>query len=450
MAYAEKVYKVKNGKKTSQFTWRCKYKAPPGHQPPWLTESGFPTKKLAEDWGAEQEAAIRVGAWIDPVKLGTPFGTWVEIWKKANRRRPRTQSSRAYLLEKLLLPKWEYSALKDVNNVFAVQAWATEVSKPHGPHDPDTVAQARSLLSSILSGAEDAGYIHTNKLFGRRILAGVDHVDDGEEEVWAQPEEAQMLYQRLGGVQGLMVLTDCYLGLRWGELAGVHRDNFLLKRIDKVDGKPLVRHVIRVDPKVGSLHEDPIELDEEGLAAWHAAEDARLEECRAKGWKANRRKTPKSRLEVYLGPPKNKYSAREVDVPEFLARLLDQHIETWPHAHPFTTPSGTWWLRGNFGRELRPAADGREAIPRKRGYAGREGWEPILPGFTMRGARHTADTWMKEDRVDRALRFASLGWVPKDIEGTYEHITPEMRRQRLDALTARWRRGRRVTLRSVA
>lgn len=179
---------------------------------------------------------------------------------------------------------------------------------------------------------------------------------------------------------------------------------------------------------------------------------------RTRGWRgAGRRggrrtggRRPESRLEVYLGPPKNKYSAREVDVPEFLARMFGAHIVNWPYDHPFTTPSGSWWLRGNFSRELRPVADGREAIPRKRGYAGREGWEPILTGFTMRGARHTADTWMKEDRVDRALRFASLGWVPKDIEGTYEHITPEMRRQRLDALTARWRRGRRVTLRSVA
>ncbi|MFE0348423.1 hypothetical protein [Streptomyces griseoluteus] len=40
--------------------------------------------------------------------------------------------------------------------------------------------------------------------------------------------------------------------------------------------------------------------------------------------------------------------------------------------------------------------------------------------------------------------------MPKDIEGTYEHVTAEMHRHRLDALTARWRRGRRVTLRSVA
>lgn len=65
-----------------------------------------------------------------------------------------------------------------------------------------------------------------------------------------------------------------------------------------------MRHVIRIDPKVGALHEDTIELDEEGLAAWQAAEDARLEMCRAKGWKANRRKPPKPRLDVYLGPPK--------------------------------------------------------------------------------------------------------------------------------------------------
>lgn len=71
-------------------------------------------------------------------------------------------------------------------------------------------------------------------------------------------------------------------------------------------------------------------------------------------------------------------------MPEFLARLLDQHVEAWPHEHPFTTPSGTFWLRGDFGRELRPVADGREAIPRERGYAGREGWDPIRPRFTMR------------------------------------------------------------------
>ncbi|KMS78159.1 hypothetical protein ACZ91_63650 [Streptomyces regensis] len=294
-----------------------------------------------------------------------------------------------------------------------------------------------------LTGAEDAGYIAANKLYGRKIAIGsqAQASSAAEEEVWAQPEDAYSLYRRLGGVHGLMVLTDCYIGLRWGELTGVHRDNCLLKRVDRVGGRQFTRHVLRVDPLVGALHEDEFELDDDGLAEWHRAEDARLAECREKGWKAVRRRTPKAVVKLYLGPPKNKYSAREVDIPAFLVKLLDAHLSEWPHDHPFTTPSGDWWRRGNFGRVLRPAADGREAIPQKRGFAGREEWAPILRRFTIRGARHTHDTWMKEDRVDRSLRFATMGWVPKDIEGVYEHVTPEMRRHRLDALEARWRRG---------
>lgn len=445
MAYAEKVYKVKDGKQTRKYTWRCRYKRPDGT---WGSEPGFPTRKTAEEWGEQQEAAIRSGMWIAPEKLQTPFGEWVKIWKTANQKRPRTQSSRAYLLDKLLLPEWEHTPLTEVNNVFAVQSWAMRTARPRGKHDPDTVAQARSLLSTILSGAEDAGYIPANKLYGRRILVGGDHHEE-DEEVWAQPDEIYRIYRRLDGVHALMPLADCYLGLRWGELAGLHRDNCLLKREDRIDGKPFVRHVVRVDPRVGSLHEDTFELDAEGLQQWHRAEDARLEECRAKGWATNRRKPPRNVVKLYLGPPKNKYSAREVDVPEFLVRLLAEHIEAWPHEHPFSTPGGQFWRRGNFTRaQLRPAADGREEIPRKKGFAGREGWEPILPGFTMRGARHTHDTWMKDDGVDRALRFLTMGWVPKDIEGTYEHVTPEMRRHRLRCLEARWERGQRVASQS--
>ncbi|MFD9905595.1 hypothetical protein [Streptomyces sp. NPDC059063] len=444
MAYAEKVYKVRNGRKTKQFTWRACYKKPDGSKG---TQPGFPTKKLAEDWGNQQEAAIRAGAWIDPAKALTKFGEWVDIWKQANQPRPGTVRRRRYLLDHILLPEFEYSPLVEVNNVFTVKEWAARAAKPEGRHDPSTISQARSLLSTILSGAEDAAYIAANKLYGRRIIVGADHHDD-EEEVWAQPHEAYQLYERLGGVHGLMVITDCYLGPRWGELTGLHRDNCLLKRVDKIDGKLFVRHVLRIDSKVGSLHEDEFELDADTRVAWHAAEDARLAACLEKGWKANRRKEPKAVVKTYLGPPKNKYSAREVDVPPFLVRKIADHIESWPFEYPFSTPGGQFWRRGNFGRVLRPAADGRDAIERKRGFKGREEWKPILQDFTMRGARHTADTWMKEDGVDRALRFLTMGWVPKDIEGTYEHVTPEMRRHRLDCLEARWKRGRLVAKRA--
>ncbi|GAA2227310.1 hypothetical protein GCM10010430_03360 [Kitasatospora cystarginea] len=193
---------------------------------------------------------------------------------------------------------------------------------------------------------------------------------------------------------------------------------------------------------MGALHEIESELTDDEIEVWRQREAARIERALQAGKTSRARKAPKHRIELFLDPPKNRTSAREVDVPPFLVRKLTQHLKTWEHEYAFFTPGGQWWRRGNFTRQqLRPAADGRLALPASRGHAPREAWEPILPGFTMRGARHTHDTWMKEDRVDRALRFSTMGWAVADIEGTYEHVTPQMGQDRLAALQARWERA---------
>lgn len=444
MAYGEKRGKGKH-------PWRARYKRPDGTLG---SEPGFRTKKAAEDWGEEQEAAIRRGRWQDPEKARTLFGEFAPVWMAAQKVAPATIIKRQRLLTRHLLPAFETTPLCQIN-VFTARAWGNKQTCSQ-----TTVNHALTLLSMILTGAADAGYLLANPMYGRRRQSdrvvhdvsqehgSVEHDSGDEEEIWAQPEQAFQLYRRLGGVEGLMVLSACYTGLRWGELAGLHRSNVLLKRQDALDGKPFERTVLRIDPKVGALHEVEFPLDGDDLVTWRAAEDARLAECRAKGWKANRRKEPKGQVRLYLGPPKNRTSAREVDLPPFLVGLWEKHLADWPHEYVFATPGGQWWRRGNFGRVLRPAADGRDAIPKKRGFAGREEWVPVLPGFTMRGARHTHDTWMKEDRVDRALRFKVQGWaVTGDIEGVYEHVTPQMRKERLDALEERYLRGRRAALR---
>lgn len=440
MAYAEK-------RGTGKTPWRARYKRPDGTLG---SEPGFRTKKAAEDWGEDQEAAIRAGRWQDPEKARTPLRDFAPLWMAAQKVAPATVIKRQRLLTRHLLPAFGDVKLYEIN-IFTARAWGNKQTC-----SPTTVNHALTLLSMILTGAADAGYLLANPMYGRRRQTdraehdvtqqqgSVAH-EEPDEEVWAQPEDAYRLYRRLGGVEGLMVLSACYTGLRWGELAGLHRSNALLTRKDELDGKPFERTVLRVDPKVGSLHEVEFALSPEERAAWHEQEDRRLEECQAKGWKANRRKEPKGQVRLYLGPPKNRTSAREVDLPPFLVELWRQHLDSWPHEYAFSTNSGQWWRRGNYSRVLRPAADGRKSIGVKRGFAGRSEWKAILPGFTMRGARHTADTWMKEDRVDRALRFKMQGWaVTGDIEGVYEHVTPQMRKERLDALQARWERGVRL------
>lgn len=438
MAYAEK-------RGSGKTPWRARYKRPDGTLG---SEPGFRTKKAAEDWGEDQEAAIRAGRWQDPEKARTPLKEFVPTWMAAQKVAPATVIKRQRLLSRHLLPAFGDTKLCEIN-IFTARAWGNKQTCA-----PTTVSHALTLLSMILTGAADAGYLLANPMYGRRRQTdrdvhdvtqqqgSVNHDDEETEEVWAQPEEAFRIFERLGGVQGLMVLSACYTGLRWGELTGLHRDNVLLKRHDELDGKPFERTVLRVDPKVGSLHEVEFALNSDELDAWHKAEDERLAACLEKGWKANRRKEPKGQIRLYLGPPKNKTSKREVDLPPFLVDLWKQHLKEWPHEYVFTTPGGQWWRRANFTRVLRPAADGRKAIETKRGFAGRAEWKPLLPGFTMRGARHTHDTWMKEDRVDRALRFKTQGWaVTGDIEGVYEHVTPLMRKERLDALENRWKRS---------
>jgi len=417
-------------------SWRVRYKMPNGT---WGSESGFPTKSAALKRGHDLEADIRHGRYVDPRRAQTPFGEWAAIWMDAQKVAPNTVAKRRRLLSALLLPEWEYTPLCDIN-LFTAKAWAGRQKHARG-----TVDQALTLLSMILTGAVDAGYILGNPLFKRSRQTGrtVDYHQKAE-EVWAQPADALAIADRLGGVHGLMVLTACFTGLRWGELAGVHRSNCLLLRSDRLDGKAFVRHVLRVDPAVGSLHEVEFQLSPEELEEWRRQEAARVAAAAEAGKVPRPRREPVHQVKLFLDRPKTHTSAREVDLPPFLVDLLGAHLATWKHEYPFSTPGGQFWRRGNFIRQaLRPAADGREAIARKVGTAGREAWAPILPGFTMRGARHTHDTWLKENRVDRALRFERMGWAVQDIEGTYEHVTPLMRREMLDALQDRWERARR-------
>lgn len=437
MAYAER-------RGTGKTPWRARYKLPNGKLG---TEPGFRTKKLAEAWGEDQEAAIRSGRWQDPRKARTPFGEWADEWMAAQHVAPNTVIKRGQLLRTHLLPEWEHTPICEIN-LFTAKSWAARQTCAQV-----TVGHALTLLSMILTGAADAGYLLANPLYQRRRQAARTSHDATrhrkEESVWAQPEHAHALYQRLGGVAGLMVLSAAWTGLRWGELTGLHRDNALLEREDRLGGKLVRRRVLRIDPVKGSLHEVLYELTDEELEAWRDREAERLAAAAAKGRTPRARKEPRTRAELYLGPPKNDTSAREVDLPLFLADLWEAHLEAWPHEYVFTTPKdGRFWRRSNFSRQqLRPGADGRPARAASKGHAPLGAWEPILPGVTMRGMRHSHSTWMKEDRIDRALRFETMGWAVADIEGVYEHVTPQMRQERLDGLEARWKRARRSRFR---
>ncbi|MEU0634506.1 hypothetical protein [Streptomyces sp. NPDC005989] len=405
MAYAEKVYKVRNGQKTKQFTWRACYKKPDGKTG---TRPGFPTARLAKEWGAQQEAAIRVGGWTDPTLGLKKFGEFTREWLAVQNPRGRTTMNRHERLEQHILPRWGHTPLVAIT-WFDVEAWARTLTCARS-----TTMDSVGLMARIMNGAVDARHLPANPLAGRRLtgLPPDPAPQLADEESWATPEVVLQLSRRLGPWLGMHTLTAAFTGLRWGELVGLHRDNTLIERRQRHDGGTFSCPTLRIDPKIGNLAEYYTRTDE-----------------------------GKRQAVRVLEPPKNPQSARMVDVPPFLASLLEAHLTASTFEYTFCTVTGKWWWRSEWFRYIRPAADGREARPSARGTAVKEEWPPIMPGLTMRLLRHTHDTWQEQIGVRTVLGYEQMGHRYPGIKGTYRHPTPAMRQERLDALQGLYERA---------
>ncbi|MFD0429469.1 hypothetical protein ACFQ60_22600 [Streptomyces zhihengii] len=289
------------------------------------------------------------------------------------------------------------------------------------PCDDVTRGHIVSLLSTIITAAVDSKKVDVNPIYGRRRtkpaveLVPAPGTRAGnkaararrKQSVWTgdgvRPEDVFLLAERLGPANGAHVLTVAFTGLRWGESLGLHRDNALRRRRQ---------------PWGAGVFECPMISVVEEIAEYEQRDD----EGRKLG------------TFIGLEPTKTDGETRDVDVPLSLARLLERHLWDWPHERTFCTPSGKPWRRGNWGRTLRPAADGRDERERRQGVSHREAWEPICPGVDMRALRHLHDTLQAEIDVAEPLAFEAMGHRRPGIKRVYQHVTPEMRQHRLDGL----------------
>lgn len=417
MAYAEKRVSTAKGSK-GKVTWRARYKKPDGTLG---SEPGFPTKKTAEDWGDEQEAAIRAGRWIDPDLMRKPFGQFAREFMKARNPRGNTVNTRWRMLENVILPTWEHVSLIAIN-WFDVEAWANA----HPAHETE-VDHSVSLMSTILTAAVDRKHLLVNPLYGRRRSVATGNtaakakksasIAKQKEKRAATPEIVLQVAERLGPARGMHVLTTAFSGLRWGEGCGLHRDNTLLFREERYGAGIWRCPVIRIDPDIGELAEYE-ERDEDGN---------------------------KLGTVLRLEPPKTEYSVRDIDLPPFLAILLRHHLADWPWPYVFSPDSkGTFWRRSNWSKVMRPAVNGRPPVERRQGTAGKEAWTPLMPGLSMDILRHTHDSWQDEIGVRPALAYEQAGHRRPGIKAVYQHPTVPMRVERLAGLQEIFERGMRT------
>lgn len=393
MAFAEK-----RGK-----GWRGRYRRPDGS---YGSTAGHPTKKRALAAAEDEESRIRHNTWIDPRVGEISFEEFAEEWFASIRPRlaPSTAAKYRTYLDRQLLPQWRaWPMLAIFNSHLEIEKWVAEL---HEGHAESSVSAYFATFSTIMNAAVRSRVIPASPCPGIHVSSGYE-----PERLVATPVQglraAMRLYESGLGLGGLVLcLLDLFTGARWGELAGQERHEY--DEINKAIG-------IR----------EPLKEDRGKL--FKGGHDVSTVTVGGPGGRSRRTrrgagtKTPASTRWVKLSPT----------MALLYERLLDSHV----HRFVFVSPAGHPWHRSNFRmRFWRPAWDGTEFVTG-------ESADPvpaILPGFTFHEGRHTHSTWLAADRIPEVARRARLGHRMRGMGRVYDHVTPEMERQVVDALEERW------------
>lgn len=371
-------------------SWRVRYRRDDGTIG---SIHGFTTDTDAEHHASDMESDQRRGTWIDPAGGQTTIAEFVPDWLDALDVDRRTEDNYRSILRNHIQPRWGTTALIEITGL-KVNAWAKKLRA--GGLSPVTVAGIIKLLSMILADAADENLIPANPIRQRR-RGRRRHTTRPAEKVWAEPAEVLRLADQVASYYhprgALLIVVAAWTGNRWGELIGLQRSNAFL--FDDDTGK------LTVDPGIGALHES-------------------------------------SDGQLWLGPPKTEASIRVVTLPPFLVRLLRADLDTHHHSHLFTTPEFELHRRSNFARRaMRPCADGNLhlAQPRMR-------LEPVKPGLTFHGLRHSHKTWMIDDGIPEIAQGLRLGHVLKDkVRETYSHVATAVEARLLQHLQDRWEKA---------
>ncbi|SBT65669.1 Site-specific recombinase XerD [Micromonospora sediminicola] len=320
----------------------------------------------------EIDVEVARDTFIDPRGGRIPLSDWVHIWEQTHQASPATWAAYRSHLRLHILPTLGPLPLVDIRRQH-IKTLAVALGNRLAPR---SVADVIMVLSMILQEAVEDRRLPFNPCRGIRIPKGIR-----AERPHATAEQvAAIVARQARPSDGLMILTAAYTGMRWGEIAGLHRDN-----LDLTLGS------IYIHPDVGALHEV------EG--------------------------------KLYLGPPKTNDSVRHIRLPRFLTNLVTTHLANHPHHTVFPGARGYHQRRSNFNRRAwTPAVAGKLE----------RGTPPILPGMHFHDLRHTHKTWLIEDGIPEIAQARRLGHRLAGVRGIYSHVTEPMITNLVDALQRRW------------
>lgn len=193
--------------------YQARYAGPDGQLRP--APETFRTKRDADDWLADKQTELRRGDWHDPDAGKVAFGPYAAAWITERELTTTTRQLYRSLLRHHLEPTFGAVNVADISPPF-VRRWRAE--KLSAGTGPTTVAKAYALLRAILGTAVADQMIRRNPctIKGASTVHTPERPTATVQEVYALADAIQPRYRAL-------VLMAGFLGLRWGELIGLHR-----------------------------------------------------------------------------------------------------------------------------------------------------------------------------------------------------------------------------------
>ena len=352
--------------------WRARVWAPDGRE----RSRTFDRKSDAERWAVTQEADKHRGAWIDPTLGRETFESWSKTWRADLQRRPRTLRRYDTVLANHLLPRFGRTPLVRITRSDAQRMVAADIE--HG-YSASEVRRHVIVPRQILEAAVKDGRL------GRNVAADVELPSEQARTMrFLTPEQLGALATAHGDHYAPLVLTAGWVGLRWGELAGL--------RLERVD---LLRHKIRIDQQL--------------------VEDAG---------------------NLTFGPPKTRAGDRTVTMPSGLTDVLAAHFASKAcqrSGMAFPTVTGQLMRRSNFRRLWRRKVGG--SAKRVGVFAGTD-----LEGLVFHELRHTAAALAIAHGAHPQTIKERLGHSSITVTmDTYGHLFPSADEALADALDAAFR-----------
>ena len=188
--------------------WRVRYRAPDHRE----RSKSFARKVDAERFLISVEASKLEGRWVDPQLGRIKFG---ELTARVNLR-PSSRVRDETYLRRHLLPAFGRMPLNAIRRS-DIQAWVRSLSDEKALA-PRTVRECHRILGGIMREASMERLIPESPC-QRAALPRIQH---NERRFLAAPE-LELLAASMDERYSSMVYAGAYLGLRWGEIAGLKR-----------------------------------------------------------------------------------------------------------------------------------------------------------------------------------------------------------------------------------